>query len=201
VNATGSLAKYRAALGSIPAPGTGCHTFLLTVANLGVLAGIDPEQLFADIRTNIPAGARRIPDREIADAITKALAGGTFTPRPRPAPAIRDGQAALRNIIAQAVATTETELWDLSPVRLLGTPEDDAVLLLQTLYRHEELLFVGDRQDTGGIGKTIRPAGEWITYFLAGGQTAPHIIVNPLDGTPRRKKSGDGDTLRGDGNV
>jgi hypothetical protein len=198
------LARYREALASIAPPGCGCHRRLLSVANRGVLAEIDPDQMFADIRRAIPLGTRRIPDREIADAIRKALqdhAGGTFTPRPRPQPAVHDGKGALQRIIRQATISDEVDLSERSPVRLDGLPQDDATLLLDTLYAPTDLIFIGERYDEGILGATIRSVAEWITYFRAGGPTDPHIIANPVNGIPRPKKTGDGMTLRGDANV
>ena len=77
----------------------------------------------------------------------------------------------------------------------------DAILLLETLYRPDDLLWIGDRYQDGIVGDTIRTVVEWITHFRNGGKTAPHIIVNPLSGTPTMKKKGDGETLRGDANI
>ena len=48
--------RYRDALHNIPAPGEGCHPALLSVANLGVMAGIDPHELHDEIRKEIRAG-------------------------------------------------------------------------------------------------------------------------------------------------
>jgi hypothetical protein len=174
------------------------------VANRGTLAGIDPQQILSDIRQAIPTGNRRVTDREIADAITKAMAdhqGGTFTPRPRPHPVVQDGAAALRRLIGQGTITTEVDLWECSPIRLWSTPPDDPALLIEVLYTPDDLLWIGERHDAGILGDTIRTAGEWITHFHNCGQTAPHIILNPLTGLPTTKKTGDGETLRGDGNV
>jgi len=78
---------------------------------------------------------------------------------------------------------------------------NDAILLLETLYRPEDLLWVGDRNEPGSIGDTVRTAGEWIAIFRNGGATAPHIIPNPLTGTPAPTKAGDKISLRGDSNV
>jgi hypothetical protein len=198
------VARYQAALENIRPPGSGCHTNLLGVANYGVLAGITPDQILADIRNAIPAGDRQIPDREIEDAIQKALAdhhGGTFTPRPRPAPVVQDGAAALRRIIAQGTITEEVDLWECSPLRLWRAPEDDPVFLLQNLYQPTDRIWIGERYDAGSLGTTLRTAAEWIAYFRSGGSTPPHVIPNPLDGIPRPKKTGDELTLRGDANV
>lgn len=199
-----AITRYREALAAIPPPGGGCHPTLLRVSNLGVLAGVTPDQIFSDIRQAVPPGARRIPDREIETAIQKALTdhtGGTYTPRPRPAPLVQDGAAALRAIISQGRIDNEADLWGLSPVRLLGAPQDDPALLLEALYKPGDLLFVGDRTDPGILGDTIRPAADWITHFRNNGPTSPHVILNPLTGSPAPKKTGDGDTLRGDANV
>ena len=67
-------AKYRERLKSIPAPGCGqdCHPFLLGVASLGIKAGRSHDAIFADIRTAIPTGGRRVPDHEIMAAIKRA---------------------------------------------------------------------------------------------------------------------------------
>lgn len=118
--------KYREKLQSIPAPGGGsCHTALLAVANYGILAGLTAERIFSDLRSAIPEGKRRISDHEITDAIRKAMQdhnGGTFTPRPRPEPVVKDGKAVLQKIIGQGKITTEADLWEVSPIRLMEAP-------------------------------------------------------------------------------
>jgi hypothetical protein len=119
------LDRYKDALRNIPPPGCGCHPHLLAVSNYGVLGGLSGEQIFSDIRGFIPQGKRQISDREISDAIRKALSGhngGTFTPRLRPVPIVQDGKAALRRIIDQATITTEVDLWEASPIRLWEAP-------------------------------------------------------------------------------
>ena len=77
----------------------------------------------------------------------------------------------------------------------------DAILLLLTLYRPDDLIWIGERYDEGILGATIRTAAEWITHFRNGGKSGPHIIINPLNGIPAPTKMGDKTTLRGDGNV
>jgi hypothetical protein len=92
------------------------------------LAGIDPQQIHNDFRRSIPPGSRKISDREIQDAIHKAMQdhnGGTFTPRPRPEPVVKNGKVALQKIITQAKITTEADLWESSPVRIDWPPEED----------------------------------------------------------------------------
>ena len=116
--------RYQEALRQIPSPGCGCgfHTYCLGIANRGVKAGIPPQQIFDDIRQNTPPGKRRIPNREIWDAVRKAVADnncGTFTPKPKPAPVVQDGKAALQRIIEQSEISDEGDLWELSPIRLM----------------------------------------------------------------------------------
>lgn len=77
----------------------------------------------------------------------------------------------------------------------------DAILFLETLFRPDDLVWIGERHAFGIIGDTIRTASAWASHFKNGGATAPHIILNPLDGIPARTKSGDKFTLRGDANV
>jgi hypothetical protein len=196
--------RYRSALSNIPAPGCGCHTYLLSLANRGVRAGLDPERMFSDIRRSIPTGTRRIPDREIEQAIRKAIIDhhhAGYRPIPRPSAVVKDGKAVLQKIIAQARITHEADLWESSPVRLWQSPEHDPVLLLETLFSPCDLLWIGEKYEPGVEGETIRKASDWITYFENGGKIAPHIMINPLTGKPVPKKDGKGQTLRGDGNV
>ena len=200
--------KYHDRLQSIPAPGGGgCHAAILGISNLGVMAGIRPEAIIQDLRRSIPPGSRQVLDEEITGAVNKALSdhhcGGsvTYTPAPRPRPIVRDGKIALQRIINQATINDEADLWEASPIRLMDEPPDDPALLLENLYNPGDLIFIGERNQVGIVGNTIRTTEEWITRFRTGGKTAPHIIPNPLTGTPTTKKTGDGETLRGDGNI
>jgi len=117
--------RYRDGLQNMPAPGGGCHAALLSVANYGTMAGIQQQAIYDDIRRAIPQGSRRIPDKEINDAIRKATQdhnSGISIPRLRPATIVRDGKAALQKIINQAKITAEVDLWESSPIRLWEAP-------------------------------------------------------------------------------
>ena len=78
---------------------------------------------------------------------------------------------------------------------------NDAILILETLYKPTDLVFIGERYGEGILGETIRTAGEWIDHYRKGGKPGPLIIPNPLSGKPAQTKGGDRTTLRGDGNV
>jgi hypothetical protein len=107
----------------------------------------------------------------------------------------------LRRIIAQGPISDDADLWEISPIRLYDSTDRDPVLLLETLFEADEFIFIGDRLEPGVIGKNIRTVAAWIMFFEAGGKAGPFIIINPLSGEPAPKKSGDGDSLRGDSNV
>jgi hypothetical protein len=196
--------RYRAYLASLPSPGgNGCHPALLGAANLGIIAGVTPEQIFSDLKAAIPAGKRPVANREIMDAVNRAVGdheAGQPVCAPRPEPAVNDGAAILHKLIASGSGASEADLWEASPIRVDWPPEEDAVHILQALYSKDDLLFIGERQEPGIIGKTIRTRAEWVERLSQGGETAPYIIPNPLSGKPAEKKGG-GMTLRGDLNV
>jgi len=203
-----AAARYAERLRAFPPPGQGRHAHLLSVANWGVLANISPEQIYADIEA--ACGFPPLPRREIEQAIRKALHDcepsslsrlrprPVFRPTPRPA---FDGEAARRRLIEGSPACDEVDVWEASPIRIDWPPEDDASVFIETLFGPEELVFVGRREDPGVLGKTIRQAASWTKFFRDGGKAGPLVCVNPLTGRPAPKKSGEGETLRGDGCV
>jgi len=194
--------RYQTALDSIPPPGgNGCHPALLGVANLGLYAGRCPEEVYSDISRNIPIGTRQVSDREIWDAVNRASAD--LRPRPSQAvpkakPAVRAGEAVRNRIIDDGVIDDEADLWEASPIKVDWEPSDDPVRFLAGLYEPDDLVFIGQAKEPGVMGQNIKSVAEWGPHFGNGGNTAPHITVNPLTGLPAPKKSGDGFTYRGD---
>lgn len=199
-----AIDRYQDNLNNPQAPGNGCHSWIMSTANLGILSQIDPQRIQTDIRRVVPAGTRAIRDKEINDAINKAMmdhSKGTFTPQPRPKPIINNSDATLQKIIESAVITTEADLWDSSPVRLFDEPAADAVLLLENRYDGNDFLWAADRHEPG-TPSTIRSVCEWIMLITASKiKLPPFFIINPLSGLPAPKKSGEGITYRGDDNI
>jgi hypothetical protein len=196
--------KYEESLNRMPAKKQGRHTYLMTIGNYAALAGVPQDQALDDIR-RVTSGDP-MSDKEIADAVAKAFAGHgahgmAYRPPPKPAPLISNGNAARQRIISAGTISEDVDLWELSPSRLLDHPAADMILLLKTHFKSNELIFIGDRYEIGVLGYNIRTAAAWIVFFATGGKAGPYIIVNPLNGIPTPKKSGDGDSLRGDGNV
>ncbi len=189
------------------APGEGCHPSLLGAANVGALAGLSEYDAFAGIRAFIPPGKRQVPDQEIIAAIHKAYAdhnpqtGKKYLRPQKPEPIIRCGRTALQRIVEQSIISGEADLWESSPIRHDWPPENDSANFLFSMFAHDDLIFIGDRLEPGIVGQNIRPVADWINHFQAGGRPAPFVVVNPLTGRPAPKKSGDGDTFRGDGNI
>jgi len=203
------LDRYQDGLQQIPSPGTGCHTALLRPANYGIIAGLDPAEIIRDIQESIPTGNRTVPVREIEDAVRRAQmdckpfdsSRPYLPPTPKQKAPQIDGQAALARIIARGSAVTEADLWHTSPIRLDCELRDDAVLFLKTMFRLDDLLFIGERDQPGILGKTIRTAEDWIAFFQGGGEIPSLILCNPLSGQPGERKGDGGSTLRGDACV
>jgi len=204
--------KYTEKLNSMPAPGTGCHPALLGAANVGAFAGIPAEETFADIRASIPRGKRKISDKEILDAVSRAyrenrniiLPNGEkyrrYAPR-KTEPLVHEGKKALKRIIEQSNTTDEADLWELSEIRLDWEQKADTINFLSRMFEPADMVFIGNREESGIVGQNIRSVKDWIDYFQTGGKTAPFIIVNPLTGVAAPKKTGDGESFRGDGNI
>jgi len=68
-----AIDRYRFNLDNPRPPGTGCHGWIMSTANLGIIGGLPGEQIFTDIRRAIPPGTRKITDGEILTAIQKAM--------------------------------------------------------------------------------------------------------------------------------
>ena len=198
------LARYQDVLRNMPSPGSGCHTAILGISNWGVMAGIPPDEIFQDIRQAVPSGTRRIPDKEIHDAIPRHFLTTTEAPSSR-APDRRrlskTGKLPSSESSTRGRSATRSIYGRRHLFAFMDEPQGDPALLLETLYETTDLVWIGDRHQPGIIGDTIKTTGELIGHFKNGGKTGPFIIINPLTGTSAPKKAGDGETLRGDGNV
>ena len=179
--------RYIAALANIPAPGgAGCHIALLTVANYGILAGIPPAQIHADIRHSIPAGGRIVQDAEISAAVKKAASdidlspAYNYRPAPRPRPLARPENTA--DFIRRGSGVGELELFEASPIRLIDDPANDWRIFIEALFARQEFIFIGDQTQT-----TVRKAADVLTDTMPAGA---YICPNPFTGEPAPTKSG-----------
>ncbi|OPY65600.1 MAG: hypothetical protein A4E57_03113 [Syntrophorhabdaceae bacterium PtaU1.Bin034] len=180
--------------------GNGCHGALLGKATLGVIAGLDPQQIFDDLKKATPAGRRHVSDKEILETVNRAIQDyandATIQTPPKPKPAIDDGPKIRDKLIEQGRGVTEADIWEASPIRLNQAPDHDAALV--TFYNTDDLIFAGNTYDGEG---SIKRVSQWLKDFGNGITPGPHIIPNPLSRQRAPKKSGEGETYRGDNNV
>lgn len=178
--------RVQNALASLRQPGTGCHGSLLGCSNTLVRAGLTPAEAEAAIRAHIPAGARRVPDKEIRTAIEKAQRDCTTRQRgamtyrwqnPRPVAKPFDAAAFIAARLAEAEGIGEADIWNASPVLLNWPPEQDAVELLARLFDPGDVLYIGDQ-----YGTHVKPVADWLSDLRAGKPIPPHVIPNPMTG-------------------
>lgn len=204
MNTQAPLERYRAALLALPAPGTGngCHTALLGVANLGVLAGLDDGQIVADIATAVPAGRRPVAVSEISATVRTARRSATaLTPvsawraayhpsRPQP---VTDWDA-VRNAIIKAgggeVDPYGPDFWESSPTRIDWPPEHAAAEFLTYVFTPGEHVFIGHRQAVGELH--CRTVEAWRQEFRERPPTEQFGLIcpNPVSGTPGPTREG-----------
>jgi hypothetical protein len=195
---------YRAFLSRLPAPGGGgAHRAIFAAGCLGAKSGFTAEQVEADVLAHLPAGRRVVSAREIEDGVRAGFAdvqgGGAARPR-RPAPAV--APRTFERLVKEGAGTSAADISARSPTPLVEPGPEIGALLLEQLYAPDEVLFIGDDRSPGRVGDSIRPAGEWAELIRKAGRVPwPKIIPNPLTGRPAMKKSGAGQTLRGDGCV
>ena len=186
------MSIYIQKLHSIPAPGKGCHTALLGVANCGLYAGLSEVQIFEDIRQHIPNGTRYVPDSEIYTAVAKAKSDykpncsvfkkpfrKSASSKPKIPSEYRD------HLLEKGKDTEEVDFEEASPVRLLDSPEKDAELLLKTLYEPDDYLFIGTQYDT-----KVRTVAQWLDFLKKYPLFPPLICPNPVDGQLHPTQSG-----------
>lgn len=130
--------NYEEALRSIPAPGSGCHPFLLAAANCGVLQGVPEDQIVRDLLANIPPGRRKVSEKEVREAVAKAVATAT--------PAVQPGSVGYGwndPIPAAAAARLAGEVLDGTPDELPDVPKgwepaSDLERYFAALFRPDE---------------------------------------------------------------
>lgn len=163
-----ALLQYEESLVNYPARGTGLHQHAMRVANLGVLAELDPESIIRDMEGRLD-GIRR---GEAADAVVKASRTDFAKPMvDYRKPTVKKGDL---NKFIEGYSTDMMDLTEESHVRLLNDPDQDAYVLINHLYEPEEFLFIGDV-----FGREVKTAKEWLDEDLT---HHPHIIPNPMTG-------------------
>jgi hypothetical protein len=189
--------KFQQALATIPEPGGGgCHAALLGVANLGIMAGIEPQELHGLIRAAIPQGGRFVPDSEIYKTIKTAMRDcqsysdyrlNNNSRIPPFSALIRGSRAVImpdftQKLIDSAKGFTGVDLWELSPVRLLDDPAEDWRLFIKHLFRLNDWVMTGSTYE-----KRLDRCSELLE---AEGLPGELIGVNPMSGIEAETKDG-----------
>jgi len=201
--------KFSEALKTIPAPGGGgCHAALLGVANLGIMAGHNDAVLLGKIRAAIPAGRRKVSDREIMEAIKRAHEDTVpldpnqprrkITPLPRREMSEREIMAeVLKNPAEAARIQAEiikaggnefnpenADVWEASPVRIWPYSAKfsyaaDMLTLLKS-YSPDDLIYIGNGREVLALQPGhVKGAAEWYEFFR---QKLERIAQLPEDG-------------------
>lgn len=176
--------NYQAEIKKIPAPGKGCHPFLLSVANRGVWAGLEDEVIIEDIARNIPQGQREIPRREIEQAVERArldFEKPRGTPPPKREPGF--GWALTARLVGQYAGKGLDDLRALSPVEVPQESAAQCHLALSRLYAPTDWLFIGQARACAVRNFNLKTAEAWLESVGRSGQApAEHLMLNALTG-------------------
>jgi len=164
-----ALSKYEDGLRSYPPRGSGLHQFIMGLACLGAIAELPPETVIQDMNASL-AG---IKPNEASDAVKKAFATDRAFSEYEPIKAKPTKKPKTIDDFINHTPRDPLELWEISPIPL-EDPDNDALLLLETLYSDQEYLFIGDVFDS-----RVYRVGALKKANLA---SQPHIIPNPMTG-------------------
>lgn len=197
--------NYQEALEAIPAPGSGCHPALLAAANCGVLAGLDDETIAADILRAIKPGRRKVPEKEVREAVAKARATATGSPRGEENRAIGWNDP-LPGGVAPVLVSGSVEMTEHVASPEKWNPLEDMKRYLSALFRDDETPMIQTRAfDQDGswriagpgtcmgttselldrLDATARAFGDETAIEMAIGSVGPAgawVRVNPMDG-------------------
>ena len=152
------------------------------------MAGLPPQQIIEECEARL-VGVR---PNEVAQAVSKAANTEVVSNTPLPTRSTYRPQITPPlEVFTRGQPTDPMELMEVSPVRLLDV-EDEAKLLLETLYSKDDHLFIGDTYSS-----SVKPVFEWLGEDLS---DHPHIIPNPMTGAVGQTTEGK-DSLRCEATV
>jgi len=197
--------------GLIQCPGSGHHTTHTgSKDTMLLLGGASPTIKCFHSRC---AGVVSEANARLRSAIAKGEAGGKVEPltvgeivarqrqhdhaeakREREERLVRETRETLP-VILRDFQWSEVDCWEESRIRIEGSPEDDAALFLRWMYRPDDVVWIGERYDTGKPehSKHFRTLEQWLqaddvngplicpATFLAGvhGRTQANIAARP----------------------
>ncbi len=162
------------------------HTNIMRVAVLGNIAGLPQSQVEADILQHMPRAP--IPATEVSDAIKKAYKTDYSS-----APMIetKSVMSAFKSktrtkFIELGEGVTEFDWKDISKISIPDDPSwKDAVVVLESLWKKDEILFLGDRDDD-----QVYSVKTWMDRIADKKQAPPLLIPNPMTGDVGITKNG-----------
>ena len=159
-----------------PAPKGSRHDQALRITGMMWRQGITADAIFAQLRQTY---ASDMPDKEIRDIINWSIGANTTLslPQNKSMKPRFDPKAFLAKCMAEGSGIDEVDVWESSPIRLDGEPGKDATLLLETLYKPTDILFIGEQ-----YGTVVNPVSKWLDDFKSSKPLPPHIMPNPLTG-------------------
>jgi len=162
-----ALSKYGEAIANAPKRGAGLHQHILKIAMLGRIAELPTDVIVREIKT-LP----KVKPGEAEEAVSKAFNTSIEKTIPEAPLYVPTYEGALERYI-EGESDDEMDLIESSQIRLLHGAENDGRVLLETLYKPDEYLFIGSVYD-----KTVKQVKDW----LNGSIDFPHIIPNPMTG-------------------
>jgi hypothetical protein len=165
-----AMTKYEEAIVNAPARGGGLHQHMLRIARLGIMADLSPQAIISECADRVVG----LKPNEAAQAVGKASNTSCISNEPVRSHSIYmpSTKGALDKFI-EGQPQDFMEILEMSPVRLAGQ-EDDARLLIHTLYDPDDYLFIGDVYTS-----EVQSAKAWVSKDLT---PCPHIIPNPMTG-------------------
>ena len=174
--------------------GTGVHPKIYATACLGAEAGLNEDQIFADIRA---MRGEDTTDREIRDAargaVRKLYSGFDGYPDAS-TDAERPAKAPPRSIDLNHIPAASTDdIEAVSPVPIPTEHAAQTTQFLKTLYKPDEFVYIGGR-GAAVPGKNLLLLRNWLKKAQIHGE---QIAANPLTGKPGPLKNQEGETYRG----
>jgi hypothetical protein len=187
---------YNQILTQCPASGSGVHSWMMTVANIGARDGVDAGQVADDIRKHMTRNPTS--GSEVTETVRKAYAekGESYTPDVK----TPEEKAFQRELVAKMQSRAflrlagdpieMQELANISPVDvkcIQGYESHTAAKLLLYLYDRHELVWCGEMY---GGQEGLKTVEQWAESFLCCDEVPPLFIPNPMTGKGGKTKSG-----------
>ena len=186
-----------------PPGGGGAHQAIFAAGCLGARAGLSELHVIDDVQYYLPQGRRTVTFGEIREGIAagfrEVFENGV---NKSVKPPVCVSPSKIEELVKSGQGTTVESIMARSPVLLSFPQEEAGWRTLETLYKPDDILYIGDDQLPGRPGSTVKSAREWIRDLKGKPVPFPKIIANPLSGKPAPTKANpDKLTYRGDGNV